>query len=29
MNAALPSAFFTRMGLASLVATHRRLQGVR
>ena len=29
MNAALPSAFFTHMGLASLVATHRRLQRVR
>jgi RNA-directed DNA polymerase len=29
MNAALPTAFFTRMGLASLVGTHRRLQRVR
>jgi RNA-directed DNA polymerase len=29
MNAALPTAFFTRMGLASLVDTHRRLQRVR
>ena len=29
MNAALPRAFFTRMGLVSLVATHRRLQCVR
>ena len=29
MNAALPTAFFTRMGLASLVATHRRLQSAR
>ena len=29
MHAALPSAFFTRMGLVPLVATHRRLQGVR
>jgi len=29
MNAALPSAFFTRMGLVSLVVTHRRLQCVR
>jgi hypothetical protein len=29
LHAALPSAFFTRMGLVSLVATHRRLQCVR
>jgi RNA-directed DNA polymerase len=29
MNAALPTAFFTHMGLASLVATYRRLQCVR
>jgi RNA-directed DNA polymerase len=29
MNAALPGAFFTRMGLVSLVVTHRRLQCVR
>ncbi len=29
MNAALPSAFFTHMGLASLVVTHQRLQRVR
>lgn len=29
LNAALPTAFFTRMGLASLVDTHRRLQRVR
>lgn len=29
MNAALPTAFFTRMGLASLVFTHQRLQRVR
>jgi len=29
MNAALPSAFFTRMGLVSLAVTHRRLQCVR
>lgn len=29
MHAALPAAFFARMGLASLVATHRRLQRVR
>lgn len=29
LNAALPTAFFTYMGLASLVATHRRLQRVR
>jgi RNA-directed DNA polymerase len=29
LNAALPSAFFTRMGLISLVATRRRLQCVR
>ena len=28
LNAALPPAFFTRMGLASLVDTHRRLQRV-
>lgn len=29
MNAALPVAYFTRRGLVSLVATHRRLQCVR
>jgi RNA-directed DNA polymerase len=29
LNAALPTAFFTYMGLASLVDTHRRLQRVR
>ncbi len=29
MNAALPAAYFTRLGLASLVLTHRRLQCVR
>ena len=29
MNAAVPTAFFTRMGLASLVVTHQRLQRVR
>jgi RNA-directed DNA polymerase len=29
LNAALPTAFFTRMGLVSLVDTHRRLQRVR
>ena len=29
MNAALPTAFFTCMGLASLVVTHQRLQRVR
>jgi group II intron reverse transcriptase/maturase len=29
LNAALPTAFFTRRGLVSLVQTHRRLQGVR
>ena len=29
LNAALPTAFFTHMGLASLVDTHRRLQRVR
>jgi RNA-directed DNA polymerase len=29
LNAALPTAFFARMGLASLVDTHRRLQRVR
>ena len=29
LNAALPTAFLTRMGLASLVDTHRRLQRVR
>ena len=29
MNAALPAAYFTRMGLASLVLTHQRLQCVR
>ena len=29
MNAALPTAFFARMGLVSLVAIHQRLQRVR
>ena len=29
LNAALPTAFFTRMGLIALVDTHRRLQRVR
>jgi RNA-directed DNA polymerase len=29
MNAALPTSFFSTMGLASLVGTHRRLQCVR
>ena len=29
MNAALPAAYFTRLGLASLVLTHQRLQSVR
>ncbi len=29
MNAALPAAYFTRLGLASLVLTHQRLQCVR
>jgi RNA-directed DNA polymerase len=29
MNAALPTSFFTNMGLASLVGTHQRLQRVR
>jgi len=29
MNAALPTSFFTRMGLASLVDTHQQLQRVR
>ena len=29
LNAALPTAFFTHMGLTSLVDTHRRLQRVR
>ena len=29
MNAALPTSYFTRMGLASLVGTHQRLQRVR
>jgi RNA-directed DNA polymerase len=29
LNAALPTAFFTHLGLASLVDTHRRLQRVR
>ena len=29
LNAALPTAFFTHMGLASLVLTHQRLQRVR
>ena len=29
MNHALPNAYFTRLGLASLVLTHQRLQGAR
>lgn len=29
LNAALPTSYFTHMGLASLVATHQRLQRVR